>query len=243
MTEKLYEMLRFTIMGFILIFFIGIFLYSRIFKFNAVLLIFSSYVLGLIFSPVARKYHPFRNRIKTVIDHTKEIMKGKSIMELPSEKYENALARAIYDYVLLSKGKSHFIEKIHRDVGFFYFYLYIYYLFIFGIGLGLISFTIKILAISGYLSSNLSLRIKDNFFLGINNLWELIILLLALVVLLYFFLTISKRTAEARLDYVLNMQHVFVANNKGIFQEVFDKIKDNAIIKKIGKIELDKEGV
>ncbi len=244
------EFLRVVAVGLItLVLFGGIFFKSLFLLQTPGLLVIAT-LFGLLIQPFLRAYHPYRNEVKAVISHVESYIREifpdeekKNWSNSANTKLENALARAIYEYLYRTVEYSPFFtSRVNEQIRFFYFYHFIYLSLIISIPCSFFAFLLKILYEYTHLKSFEALEfVKTEVLLGMENILYTAIIVVAFAVLAYFLSLRFKLTAKGIILAELYTRHVFLASEKKRIQELAKIAKEDNKLREIFKQKIDKE--
>jgi hypothetical protein len=124
------EFLRVVAIGAIALGLLGVIFFQSLFAGPAGLLLCGATMIGLLFQPFLRAHHPYRNDVKAVISHVEtyiqEALEGAPTRSTACPQLDNALARAIYEYLYRTVEYSPFFtSRVNEQIRFFYFYFFV----------------------------------------------------------------------------------------------------------------------
>ena len=243
------EFLRVVAIGIIALGLFGSIFCKSIFLISFPVLFMISTLFGLLVQPFLRAYHPYRDEIKAVIKHVesyiREVFPAGIKQELSSKnrELENALARAIYEFVYRSVEYSPFFtSRINEQIRFFYFYYFV------GLSLRISAFCsifallVRILYEYTRLGSYATLRfIEKEFLLGMGNMIYVAVVVVVFAVIAYLLSSRFNLTAKGIILTELYTRHVFLTSEKKRIQELARIAQEDDMLMEIFRQKIDKE--
>lgn len=243
------EFLRVTAVGFIALGLCGGIFYKDLFSLSFPILLIISILFGLLVQPFLRAYHPYREEVKAVIKHVEsyiyEVFSTRREQESGSMdgELENALARAIYEFLYRTVEYSPFFtSRVNEQIRFFYFYYFVGLSFKISIPCSIAALLIRVLYRYTYLGSYTVLSfIEKEFLLGIENMVYLAVAVVIFVVIAYLLSYRFSLTAKGIILTELYTRHVFLASEKKRIQELAKIAQEDDVLMSIFQQKIDKE--
>jgi len=243
------EFLRVVAIGFMAIGLFGAIFCKSIFQFPFSNLLILSALFGLLVQPFLRAYHPYRDEVKAVIKHVESYIREvlpTEALQYPNDedgKLENALARAIYEFLYRTVEYSPFFtSRINEQIRFFYFYYFTSLCLKIGAVCAVIALVMRILyeyiglqRIRGFTF------IANEFLLGIPNTTQVIFISLVFSLIAY---VLSRRFSLAARGIILTelyTRHVFLAYEKEKIQNLAQMAHKDGVLMNIVQRRIDKE--
>jgi len=244
------EFLRVTAVGFIALGLVGGIFYKDLFSLSFPVLLIISILFGLLVQPFLRAYHPYREEVKAVIKHVESYVRevfSTGIKEESSSKdsgeLENALARAIYEFLYRTVDYSPFFtSRVNEQIRFFYFYYFVGLSFKISVPCSIAALLTRILYKYTYLGSYTVLSfIEKEFLLGIENMVYLAVAVVIFAVIAYLLSYRFSLTAKGIILTELYTRHVFLASEKKRIQELAKIAQEDDVLMSIFQQKIDKE--
>ncbi len=243
------EFLRVVAVGLIALGLFGAIFYTSLFLLPLSALLMISALVGLLIQPFLRAYHPYRNEVKGVPKHVelyiREALSAKSGQELSTEndELENALARAIYEFLYRTVDySSFFTSRVNEQIRFFYFYYFVALALRISIPCSIVALLAK-----GF-SKHLSLEswalaefIQREFLLGIEGLTYLAVGVPILAAIAYFLSIRFNSAAKGIIITELHTRHVFLASEKERIKQLAEIAQDDDVLMELFQRQIDKE--
>jgi len=240
------EFLRVVAIGTITLGLFGLIFCKSLFTCPVGILFAAAAVLGLLLQPFLRAYHPYRAQVKAVIAHVEsyvsEVLRGLP-RESGEKKLENALARAIYEYLYRTVEYSPFFTaRVNEQIRFFYFYYFV--------GIALRVAAPCAIAASGFLwiakgtglgESKLVTRLVEELLLGIGNPAVAVPVVVVIGGLAIIGSTRFLRTARGIILTELYTRHVMLAAEQEKIRELASIAGTDVVLRELFSERLDKE--
>ncbi|HEC65326.1 MAG TPA: hypothetical protein ENI23_08530 [bacterium] len=243
------EFLRVTAVGFIALGLFGTIFYKDLFSLSFPVLLLISILFGLLVQPFLRAYHPYREEVKAVIKHVESYIREvipigtKEEPGSKNSKLENALARAIYEFLYRTVEYSPFFtSRINEQIRFFYFYYFVGLSIKISIPCSISALLVRVLYEYTYLGSHPVLSfIKREFLLGIENMVYLVVAVVIFAAIAYLLSYRFSSTAKGIILSELYTRHVFLASEKKRIQELAKIAQEDDVLMSIFQQKIDKE--
>jgi len=243
------EFLRVVVIGLISLGLFGIIFFRSLFTLSSSIFVIFAAILGLLIEPFLRAYHPYREEVKRVIKHVEDYIQevlnlsGRDESKIKKIKLENALARAIYEFLYRKvEYSTFFTSRVNEQIRFFYFYYFAGTSLRIAIGCSIFALLVKLLikytALKTYCISK---YVNREFLLGIENMIYAVILVSAFSLISYLLSIRFRSSAKGIIFTELNTRHVFLMYEKKNIQDLARIAKNDEILMKLFMQKIDKE--
>lgn len=243
------EFLRVVAVGIIALGLFGSIFCKSIFSLPFAALLMISTLFGLLVQPFLRAYHPYRNEVKAVIKHVESYIREvfptgiKQESNYGNGELENALARAIYEFLYRTVEYSPFFtSRINEQIRFFYFYYFVGLSLRISIPCSIFALLLKWLYEHTCLGLYTSIKfIEKEFLLGIGNMIYVTVAVVIFAVIAYLLSSRFNSTAKGIILTELYTRHVFLASEKKRIQELAKIAQEDDMLMEIFRQRVDKE--
>ncbi len=243
------EFLRVVAVGLIALGLFGGIFWKSIFSLSFPVLLIISTLFGLLIQPFLRAYHPYRNEIKAVIKHVedyiREVFPGGIRQEsgFENNRLENALARAIYEFLYRTVEYSPFFtSRVNEQIRFFYFYYFAGLSLRVSVFCSIFALLIRILYEYTHLRSFMVLKfIEKEFLLGTGSMIYATVAVIIFALVAYLLSSRFNLTAKGIILTELYTRHVFLASEKKRIQELAKISQKDETLMEIFRQKIDKE--
>lgn len=243
------EFLRVVAVGVIALSLFGTIFYKSVFLLSLSALLLISALIGLLVQPFLRAYHPYRTEVKAVPKHVeryiREALSTKTGQEPSTEndQLENALARAIYEFLYRTVDYSAFFtSRINEQIRFFYFYYFVALALRISIPCAIVALLAK--GLCKYLQPEswaAAEFIQREFLLGIESLTYLAVGVAILAAIAYSLSIRFNSAAKGIIMTELYTRHIFLASEKERIKQLAGLARDDHVLMELFQRRIDKE--
>ena len=243
------EFLRVVAVGGLALGLFGVIFLKSVFSLSLPIFFMISTLFGLLIQPFLRAYHPYRKEVKAVIKHVENyirevlLIRKKDCKGCESNELENALARAIYEYLYRTVEYSPFFtSRVNEQIRFFYFYYFAGLSLRLGALCSIFALLLRLFYEYTPLSYFKFLKfIEKEFLFGIGNIICTAVIVIIFALIAYLLSFRFNSTAKGIIYTELYTRHVFIMSEREKIQELAKQAQKDETLMEVFKQRIDKE--